>query len=149
MSEEIPLPLAKMRKLRRLKAGIKHARKTTKYTKQKVFARKKKKVSIAKTHINLKQPGALTQKSVANLIGSVNDKLNTQLRVTKDGLAFISTSDVGAQRIADLAFRLESFSAGTKHFGLAAAKDAEWVKRIYKVLKDNWPRPSSSYIDLF
>jgi hypothetical protein len=140
---------AKMRKIRRIKASVKHPRKIHKGRKQKVSARKKKSQSVvAKTDINLNQPGALTRKSVAQLIASASDKTHTQLRVTKDGLAVISTR-VGADAIDDLAFRLETFSAGTDHVGPAAAQDAEWVNRIYKVLKDNWPIPSSSYIDFF
>ena len=72
--------------------------------------------------IDLATPGALTQESVARLISSASDRTNTQLRVTKEGVAFISSADVGAP---------------------------EWVDRIYTALKDNWPRPSSSHIDLF
>jgi hypothetical protein len=99
--------------------------------------------------IDLTKPDALTHESVARLLASATDRTNTQLRVTKEGVAFISSTDVGADRIDGLAFRLETFSAGGDHVGPAAAQDPEWVNRIYEVLKDNWPRPSSSYIDLF
>lgn len=99
--------------------------------------------------IDLNLPGDLTHESVARLLASVSDNTNTQLRVTKDGVAFISSSHVGSDQIDGLAFRLESFSLGSDHVGPAAAQDSDWVSRIYKVLKDNWPVPSDSYIDLF
>ena len=99
--------------------------------------------------IDLNQAGALTQDSVRRLPASVGDRTNTQLRVTKAGIAFISIKHVGADAIDDLAFRLETFGAGGDHVGPAVAQDPEWVNRIYQVLKDNWPTPSSSYIDLF
>ena len=99
--------------------------------------------------IDLKVPGALTPDSVADLLASVTDKTPTQLRVTKQGIAFISTTDVGGDNTKDLAFRLETWSQDSDYVGPAAARDADWVKRIYNVLKHNWPSPSSEYIDIF
>jgi len=40
----------------------------------------------------------------ARLLASASDGTNTQLRVTKDGVAFISSSDVGANTLAGLHF---------------------------------------------
>ena|ERR1022692_3368486 len=77
MSEEIPLPLATMRKIRRIKASVKHARKIRKGHKQKVPVWKKENPSaVVKMHINLNQPGALTHESVARLLVSVSDGTN-------------------------------------------------------------------------
>ena len=59
--------------------------------------------------IDLNNPEALTRGSVAQLIASASDRTNTQLRVTKDGLAFISSTDVGANNVEGVAFRLETF----------------------------------------
>jgi hypothetical protein len=53
--------------------------------------------------IDLTKPDALTHESVARLIASASDRTNTQLRVTKEGVAFISSTDVGADRIDGLA----------------------------------------------
>lgn len=86
---------------------------------------------------------------VRTLIGSANDKTHTQLRVTKHGIAFISATDVGSKNINDLAFRLETWSAGNGYVGFAAAKNELWCERILKVLQENWPSPTSSYIDVF
>ena len=63
--------------------------------------------------IDLKIPGALTHQSVAALLALASDKTNTQLRVTKDGIAFISSTNVGADNIEGLAFRIETWSAGS------------------------------------
>lgn len=101
------------------------------------------------TTIDLNQAGALTHDSVRRLLASVGDRTNTQLRVTKAGIALISIKHVGSDAIDDLAFRLETFNAGGDHVGAGAAQDPEWVNQIYQILKDNWPEPSSSYIDLF
>jgi hypothetical protein len=150
MSEEIPLPLAQMRKFKRIKAGVKHARKTAKGHKKKVHARKKKATNkVAKTHIDLNQPGALTHLSVARLTASASDKTRTQLQVTKFGVVSISSERIGGGVDEDLAFCLESWSPGTDYVGPKAAQDDHWVKCIYKVLRENWPVPSSSYIDIF
>ncbi|MBD9415888.1 hypothetical protein IB234_15100 [Pseudomonas sp. PDM16] len=102
-----------------------------------------------KNAINLAQPGALTLDSVRALIGAYDDSTHTQLRVTKEGVAFISTSDIGGRNIKDLAFRFETFQAGGGFVGRAAAADDAWVKRLYEALKKNWPTPSKSYIDSF
>jgi hypothetical protein len=150
MSEEIPLPLAKMRKIRRIKAGVKHPRKIVNGHKKKVLARKKKAISkVAKKNINLNQPGALTHENVARLIASASDKTRAQLQVTKFGIVSISSKRIVGGDDEHLTFCLESFSPGTDHVGPKAAQDDDWVKRIYKVLRENWPVPSSSYIDIF
>ena len=94
-------------------------------------------------------PGALTHQSVAALLASASDKTATQLRVTKAGIAFISFTDVGGDNTDGLAFRIETWSAGSDYVGPEAAKDSAWVARVFKVLRDNWPNPTSSYIDIF
>jgi len=99
--------------------------------------------------IDLNQPGEPTVDSVRKLIASASDTTHTQLRVTKAGVAFISNTDVGTNNIGNLAFRLETWSQGTDHVGPNAAGDAGWVMRLHKVLRDNWPRPSADYIDIY
>lgn len=97
--------------------------------------------------MNLNQAYGLSD--VKELIGSVSDASNTQLRVTLQGDAFISTTDVGNSNTEGLAFRLETWDAGNDYVGAAAAQDEEWCNRILKVLQSNWPKPTSSYIDVF
>jgi hypothetical protein len=96
--------------------------------------------------INLKDTEQLTYDNVAKLIGSVTDDRHWQLRVTKDGVAYLSEI-VGADDIGDLTFRMETWCAGNGYVGPQAALDETWVNRVLKDLQQNWPRPESSYID--
>ena len=98
------------------------------------------------TSIDLTRPGALTAESVGELLASATDDIHTQLRATKTGIAFISSTDVGNANTTGLAFRLETWRAGSDHVGANSARDADWVDRVHRVLRDNWPRPSSDYI---
>lgn len=97
--------------------------------------------------IDLKNPFDFTEENVGRLLASRDDSEHSQLCVTRDGFAFIrgrSKEDVDS-----LLFRLESWVAGNGYVGPEAADDPEWRKRIFNVLKSNWPKPSSSYIDVF
>lgn len=96
--------------------------------------------------IDLKDPSQLTRENVAALIGSVLDTKNWQLRVTRDGIAYLSDV-VGADDIGNLAFRLETWCAGNSYVGFQAAHDDSWVGRVFNDLSENWPNPKSSYID--
>lgn len=99
--------------------------------------------------IDLNEPGALSQQSIRQLIASVNDKTHVQLRVTESGIAYISTTAVGNQEIEGLAFRLDTWCQGNDYVGLKAASDESWVKRVYDVVRHNWPNPKSSFIDYY
>lgn len=96
--------------------------------------------------IDLNQPGALNRQAVKQLIASVNDSTHAQLRVTRDGIAFISTTDIGNQNTDGLLFRFETWCAGNDYVGLKAASDDSWVDQVYNDLRQNWPTPQSSFI---
>jgi hypothetical protein len=64
------------------------------------------------------------------------------------GIAYISKI-VGNEQTDDVAVRMETFSAQSGHVGVAASKDDDWVMRVYKALKSNWPNPPSEYIEFF
>lgn len=96
--------------------------------------------------IDLTQP--FTTSDVANLLASQSDTQDWQLRVTSAGIADLS-STVGSSNIKGLSFRLETWLAGNGYVGAEAAADPAFVARIEKVLRDNWPSPSSTYIDVF
>jgi hypothetical protein len=89
-----------------------------------------------------------TTQDVAKLLASKDDSAHRQLRVTKQGVAYLSDL-VGLDNTNDLAFRLETWVAGSGHVGREAASDANFVKRIEKALRDNWPNPTATYIDVF
>ena len=96
--------------------------------------------------IDLNKP--FTTEDVAQLMASKDDSAHRQLRVTKQGIAFLS-DEVGAKNISGLAFRLETWIAGNGYVGPEVTSDAHFVGRIERVLRDNWPNPSDTYIDFF
>ncbi|SEF04016.1 hypothetical protein SAMN04489800_3855 [Pseudomonas deceptionensis] len=99
--------------------------------------------------IDLNDPEHLTLAAVRQLLVSASDDEHTQLRVTKAGIAFISSGVVGGADIDGLLFRLETWAAGSGYVGKVAASDEVWVMQIYNALKDNWPNPPFDYIDVY
>jgi hypothetical protein len=84
--------------------------------------------------INLTDPASFTLDAVRQLIACGNDNVHSQLRVTKTGVAYISTAAVGGVDIEGLLFRLETWSAGSGCVGPIAASDAVWVMQIHNAL---------------
>ena len=99
--------------------------------------------------IDLNAPDGLTLEAVRQLLASVSDDEHTQLRVTKSGIAYISSGVVGGADTDDLSFRLETWAKGSGYVGRVAASDEVWVMQIYNALKDNWPNPPFDYIDVY
>lgn len=98
--------------------------------------------------IDLNSPDGLTLEAVRQLLASASDDVHNQLRVTKGGIAYLSTV-TGGQDIDGLLFRLETWAKGSGYVGNVAASDEVWVMQIFNVLKDNWPNPSDDYIDVY
>ncbi|MFJ4196805.1 hypothetical protein [Pseudomonas sp. NPDC089534] len=99
--------------------------------------------------IDLNAPDGLTLESVRRLLAGASDDVHTQLRVTKGGMAYISSGVTGGQDIDGLSFRLETWAKGSGCVGRVAASDDVWVMQIYNALKDNWPNPPFDYIDVY
>ncbi|SCW54985.1 hypothetical protein SAMN03159488_01616 [Pseudomonas sp. NFIX10] len=99
--------------------------------------------------IDLNAPDGLTIEAVRQLLASASDDEHTQLRVTKDGIAYLSSGVVGGVDIEGLRFRLETWAKGSGYVGRVAASDEVWVMQIYNALKDNWPNPPFDYIDVY
>jgi len=99
--------------------------------------------------IDLKRPEALTLEGVQAMIGAGNPARHNQLRVSRDGVAYLSTEAVGGMDIEGLCFRLETWAAGSGCVGPDAAADEAWVRQILGALQDNWPVPKSDYIDMY
>ncbi|WP_341520353.1 hypothetical protein AABC73_18105 [Pseudomonas sp. G.S.17] len=99
--------------------------------------------------INLNDPASLTLDAVRQMIASGDDNVHNQLRVSKNGMAWLSTDSVGGANIEALLFRLETWSAGSGCVGPVAASDAVWVMQIYTALKDNWADPRLDYVDVY
>ncbi|NEU09786.1 hypothetical protein GZH53_15775 [Flavihumibacter sp. R14] len=98
--------------------------------------------------IDLNNPGEFTLESLAELIASEDDSKDTQFRVTKSGILYLS-KEVGNTNLEDTAFRLETNGAGNDYVGEEASKDLEWVTRVYNVISKNWPNPKTPYSDDF
>lgn len=99
--------------------------------------------------IDLSNPEGFTLGAVRQLLASASDDVHTQLRVTKTGIAYISSGAVGGVDIDGLLFRLETWAAGSGYVGKVAASDEVWVMQIFNALKDNWPNPPFDYIDVY
>ncbi|AGE26470.1 MULTISPECIES: hypothetical protein [Pseudomonas] len=101
-------------------------------------------------HIDLNSPANLTPAAVRQLLASASDDEHTQLRVTKEGMAYISSGKaVGGVEIDGLLFRLETWAKGSGYVGNVAASDEVWVMQIFNALKQNWPVPAFDYIDIY
>lgn len=99
--------------------------------------------------INLSNPSSFTLDAVRQMIASGRDNVHNQLRVSLDGTAWLSTEAVGGRDIEGLLFRLETWAAGSGCVGAVPASDVVWVTQIFNALNDNWPTPSSDYIDVY
>ncbi|PWB35645.1 hypothetical protein DCO48_01795 [Pseudomonas sp. SDI] len=98
--------------------------------------------------IDLNNPEHFTVEHVRQLLASADGRVHNQLRVNRAGEAWLSQV-VGGRDIDGLLFRLETWAAGSGCVGEAAAADERWVLQVFNVLKNNWPKPSSDYIDLY
>ena len=102
-----------------------------------------------RVQIDLNNPEDLNLAAVRELLASASDDEHTQLRVTRKGIAYISSGTVGGVDIDGLLFRLETWAKGSGYVGIVAASDEVWVMQIFNALKQNWPTPSSDYIDIY
>jgi len=98
--------------------------------------------------IDLNNPEQFTLEAVRALLAAGSNAVHNQLRVNRGGIAWLSPV-VGGRDLEGLAFRLETWSAGSGCVGEQAAADERWVLQVFNVLKANWPKPSSDYIDLY
>jgi len=98
--------------------------------------------------IDLTVKGNLNAANVAKLLASKNNMEDCQLRVTQDGIAFLS-NDVANINLQGLAFRLETWDCGGGCVGYKASKNTAWVQSILACLNNNWPTPKSTYIDTY
>ena len=69
--------------------------------------------------------------------------------VRLDTLRDCSGAGFEEARRDDLAFRLETFARGGGHVGTDAARDDNWVSRLYRALVSNWKEGARGYIDVF
>ena len=89
----------------------------------------------------------ITLEQFRHLIAHGDDKHDTQIRVTKSGMVYLSDI-VGADQLDNIAFRFETFDANNDYIGKAASEDDRHVKPLFNALKENWEKGCTrSYID--
>jgi hypothetical protein len=98
--------------------------------------------------IDLSNPEQFTVETVRRMLAAGSNAVHNQLRVSRDGIAWLSQV-VGGRDLDGLAFRLETWAAGSGCVGEQAAADERWVLQVFNVLSSNWPKPVSDYIDLY
>lgn len=96
--------------------------------------------------IDLNDPDDFTIENVSRLIGSQVDTQNWQLRVTKQGIAYLSEV-TGSRDLDNVALRFETWGTGNNYVGFQAAHDERHVSYVYDNLRENWPRPKTTFID--
>jgi hypothetical protein len=99
-------------------------------------------------HVDLNNPSDFTFENIRRLIASGDDTVDSQIRVTRNGLALLSRI-VGSDALEGFVLRLETSLAGQGRVGAAAASDDRLVGRIYHSLRENWPNFGISYIGQF
>lgn len=87
-----------------------------------------------------------TMEDVRRLLASKDDTQHRQLRVTRNGIAYLS-DEVGFTNEEGLLFRFETWDQGNGYCGAEAAGDDAWVRSVYDDLKENWPNPKAFVID--
>lgn len=93
---------------------------------------------------------SITLEQLRQLIAEGDDRHNNQIRVTKDGVVYLSQDIVAAEQLDNIAFRFETFDAGNDYVGKAASEDDNLVKPIFNALKGNWEKGCHrTYIDDF
>lgn len=105
--------------------------------------------------MNLKEQA--TKEELRNLIASRDDKVgHHMLWVSVDGDVFLdlipgdlTPSGFHESKKDQLQFRLETLQVDNDYVGAEAAKDNEWVDRVYEALVGNWERSTREYIDAF
>jgi len=84
------------------------------------------------------------------LIACGNDNYNNQIRVTKNGMVYLSEDIVGSEQLEDVALCFETFSAHNGYVGVKAAEDNRFIIPLYYALIGNWADGCRhTYIDSF
>lgn len=69
-----------------------------------------------------------------NLIKNGDDSHDNQIRVTKDGMIYLSQDVVAADNLENIIFRLETFDSGLDYVGKAASEDNNLIKNFIMLL---------------
>ena len=95
--------------------------------------------------IDLKNKENITLNNVIKLLSSKDDSIHRQLRISKDGIAFIS-DDVSMKNLKDIIYRSEIWTAKSGYLGKNLTNDYRFEERILKDLLENYPIPQDSFV---
>lgn len=90
---------------------------------------------------------SLTKEQLKTLIASGDDSIRNQIRIKTDGTIFLSTI-VGNNCLVGIDGRFETFDAGNGYVGEEAARNQEYLDRLYNAIQ-NWIKNRKSYIDIW
>lgn len=102
--------------------------------------------------INLQNPQEFTFANVRKMLASGNAEIDMEVRVTKDGFAFLSEV-TGPEQMEGISFRISdiAMNAGDGDFIGPAARattDDKLVDQVFRTLKNYWPNPGSTCVDV-
>jgi hypothetical protein len=95
---------------------------------------------------DLSNPQEFTLANVRQLIASGDVRTATQLRVSLSGRVDLVPANKYDSNDR-FAFRLTPWFPKDKRVGSEAARNDDWVIRVYALLRDNWPHPTSRLIN--
>lgn len=78
------------------------------------------------------------------LIKNGDDSHDNQIRVTKNGMIYLSKDIVATDNLENIIFRLETFDAHSGCVGKVASESKDLVEKLYNAIMDNykkgWPK---------
>lgn len=80
----------------------------------------------------------MTIEEFTQLIADGDDKHDNQIRVSQNGMVYLSQDVVGADDLEGVAFRLGTFDEGNDYVGKNASQDKQFVNKMYLAIKKNW-----------
>jgi hypothetical protein len=99
--------------------------------------------------IDLHNPEEFTEAAVRQLLAAGQPGVHNQLRVSNQGIAWLSTGVIGGMQLEGLRFRFETWAAGSGYVGPEAAADEAWVRQVFNALRHHWENPGQDYIDIY
>lgn len=84
----------------------------------------------------------LTMEQLREMIRSGDDSKKNQIRIKRDGTIILSDV-VGLDCLSEIAGRFETFQPNNNYVGETAAKNDQYIKRLFLTIKDwiDHPRP--------
>lgn len=89
--------------------------------------------------IDLNNPSDFTKENIKKLIASHNDSINTQFRITREGILYLSKY-VGHDRLDGVQYYMETNCEGNNYTGIDASEDEGWVDQVFYTIERAWTK---------